>query len=106
MHPPAARSRTPAVLGLLGGLVALWTGGTVALLSLSDTPPRSDAPSSSYPYPVRATAAAPVTLTPFPRSLAELRAINADATRLRPDARFVAAFADAPVMITGAVTAA
>ncbi len=36
----------------------------------------------------------PVTLTPFPRSLAELRAINAEATRLRPDARFVAAFAD------------
>lgn len=82
------------MLGLLGGLVALWTGGTAALLAVSETPPRSAAPSSSSLSTARVTAPAPVTLTPFPRSLAELRAVNADATRLRPDARFVAAFAD------------
>lgn len=93
MQSPATRSRAPAVLGLLGSLVALWTAGTLCLIALSD-PPALPTTRSSLPPRTPPGPPARVTLEPFPRSLAELRAVNDAATRLRPDARFVAAFAD------------
>jgi hypothetical protein len=96
-----ARSKAPAVLGVLASLVALWGAGTVALLALTPTPalPTAMTPlGAGHAGRVAAhrssARVAPLPLAPFPTSLEALRAIHADAERLPLDARLVAAFAE------------
>lgn len=84
-------SKAPAVLAVLGGIVTLWTGGTVALLASTEPPPM---PARVERVASRETPQAPLSLTPFPRSLEELRAMHAAIERPPPDARLVAAFAE------------
>lgn len=79
------------MLGILGAIVTLWTAGVGALLAVAERPtvaPRPRRPAPAVPSPPR------LALTPFPRTLDELRALHTEAERLPLDARIVAAFAE------------